>query len=111
MSFLKTVPSATCGLWDKSIVLFKRVYIEGNVFMKPVVYFLFRSCSYIIILMNVDYNGWAGKFVCALCVCFSIHYHAFKRNNNKQELQEVLKFPIEIFWNLEASLKSELLYL
>jgi hypothetical protein len=29
----------------------------------------------------------------------------------KQELQEVLKFPIEIFWNLEASLKSELLYL
>ena len=27
----------------------------------------------------------------------------------KQELQEVLKFPIEIFWNLEASLKSELL--
>ena len=26
----------------------------------------------------------------------------------KQELQEVLKFPIEIFWNLEASLKSEL---
>ena len=31
--------------------------------------------------------------------------------HNKQELQEVLKFPIEIFWNLEASLKSELLYL
>ena len=30
--------------------------------------------------------------------------------NAKQELQEVLKFPIEIFWNLEASLKSELLY-
>ena len=30
---------------------------------------------------------------------------------SKQELQEVLKFPIEIFWNLEASLKSELLYL
>ena len=29
---------------------------------------------------------------------------------NKQELQEVLKFPIEIFRNLEASLKSELLY-
>ena len=28
----------------------------------------------------------------------------------KQELQEVLKFPTEIFWNLEASLKSELLY-
>ena len=28
----------------------------------------------------------------------------------KQELQEVLKFPIEIFWNLEAILKSELLY-
>ena len=28
----------------------------------------------------------------------------------KQELQEVLKFPIEIFRNLEASLKSELLY-
>ena len=28
----------------------------------------------------------------------------------KQELQEVLKFPIEIFWNLEASLKSELSY-
>ena len=25
----------------------------------------------------------------------------------KQELQEVLKFPIEIIWNLEASLKSE----
>ena len=72
MSFLKTVPSATCVLWDKSIVLFKRVYIEGTVLMKPVVYFLFRSCSYIIILMNVDYNGWAGKFVCALCVCFSI---------------------------------------
>jgi len=32
------------------------------------------------------------------------------RYNIKQELQEVLKFPIEIFWNLEASLKSELLY-
>ena len=30
--------------------------------------------------------------------------------NIKQELQEVLKFPIEIFWNLEASLKSELVY-
>ena len=29
----------------------------------------------------------------------------------KQELQEVLKLPIEIFWNLEASLKSQLLYL
>ena len=29
---------------------------------------------------------------------------------DKQELQEVFKFPIEIFWNLEASLKSELLY-
>ena len=28
----------------------------------------------------------------------------------EQELQEVLMFPIEIFWNLEASLKSELLY-
>ena len=28
----------------------------------------------------------------------------------KQELQEVLKFPIEIFWYLEASLISELLY-
>jgi len=28
----------------------------------------------------------------------------------KQELQEVLKFPIEIFWNLEANLKSELLF-
>ena len=28
----------------------------------------------------------------------------------KQELQEVLKFPIKIFWNYEASLKSELLY-
>ena len=27
----------------------------------------------------------------------------------QQELQEVLKFPIEIFGNLEASLKSELL--
>jgi len=34
-----------------------------------------------------------------------------KRKKKKQELQEVLKFPIEIFWNLEASLKSELLYL
>ena len=34
-----------------------------------------------------------------------------KKLNLKQELQEVLKFPIEIFWNLEASLKSELLYL
>ena len=30
--------------------------------------------------------------------------------NKKQELQEVLQFPIEIFWNLEASLKSELSY-
>ena len=30
--------------------------------------------------------------------------------NHKQELQEVLKFPIEIFWNLEASFKSEILY-
>jgi hypothetical protein len=28
----------------------------------------------------------------------------------KKELQEVLTFPIEKFWNLEASLKSELLY-
>jgi hypothetical protein len=34
-----------------------------------------------------------------------------KRKKKKKELQEVLKFPIEIFWNLEASLKSELLYL
>jgi len=34
-----------------------------------------------------------------------------KKRKKKQELQEVLKFPIEIFWNLEASLKSELLYL
>jgi len=33
-----------------------------------------------------------------------------KRKKKKQELQEVLKFPIEIFWNLEASLISELLY-
>ena len=33
------------------------------------------------------------------------------REYEEQELQEVLKFPIEIFWNLEASLKSELLYL
>ena len=32
------------------------------------------------------------------------------RERKKQELQEVLKFPIEIFWNLEASLKSELVY-
>ena len=31
-----------------------------------------------------------------------------KKTKKKQELQEVLKFPIEIFWNLEASLKSEL---
>ena len=28
----------------------------------------------------------------------------------KKELQEVLKFPFEIFWDLETSLKSELLY-
>ena len=34
----------------------------------------------------------------------------FRPFRNEQELQEVLKFPIEIFWNLEASLKSELLY-
>ena len=34
-----------------------------------------------------------------------------KKKKMKQELQEVLKFPIEIFWNLEASLKSKLLYL
>ena len=32
------------------------------------------------------------------------------KKEGKQELQEVLKFPIEKFWNLEASLKSELLY-
>ena len=32
------------------------------------------------------------------------------RIKSKQELQEVLKFPIELFWNLEASLKSERLY-
>ena len=31
-----------------------------------------------------------------------------KNKKTKKELQEVLKFPIEIFWNLEASLKSEL---
>ena len=31
--------------------------------------------------------------------------------NKKQELQEVLKFPIEIFWNLEASLKSVLSFI
>jgi len=30
--------------------------------------------------------------------------------NFKQELQEVSKFPIEIFWSLDASLKSELIY-
>ena len=29
-----------------------------------------------------------------------------KTQKNEQELQEVLMFPIEIFWNLEASLKS-----
>ena len=34
----------------------------------------------------------------------------FSKILKKQELQEVLKFPIEKFWNLEASLKSELLY-
>ena len=33
-----------------------------------------------------------------------------KWKKTKQELQEVLKFPIEKFWNLEVSLKSELLY-
>jgi hypothetical protein len=33
-----------------------------------------------------------------------------KKKKKKKELQEVLKFPIEKFWNLEASLKSELLY-
>jgi len=32
-----------------------------------------------------------------------------KKRKKKKELQEVLKFPIEIFGNLEASLKSELL--
>ena len=36
--------------------------------------------------------------------------HILKQTKSKQELQEVLKFPIEMFWNLEASLKSELLY-
>ena len=34
----------------------------------------------------------------------------YYRRQFKQELQEVLKFPIEIFWNLEASLISELSY-
>ena len=32
------------------------------------------------------------------------------KKKKKKKLQEVLKFPIEIFWSLEASLKSELLY-
>ena len=31
----------------------------------------------------------------------------FGNLKKKQELQEVLKFPIEMFWNIEASLKSE----
>ena len=40
-----------------------------------------------------------------------IHQNFMKHKTiNKKELQEVLKFPIEIFWNLEASLKSEFLY-
>ena len=34
----------------------------------------------------------------------------FGKKKKKQELQGVLKFPIEIFWNLEASLKSDVLY-
>ena len=29
-------------------------------------------------------------------------YIVWKINDVKQEIQEVLKFPIEIFWNLEA---------
>ena len=37
-------------------------------------------------------------------------YVVYYLKEKEQELQEVLKFPIEIFWNLEASLKSELLY-
>ena len=38
-----------------------------------------------------------------------VHQMPFDIHNlcRKQELQEVLKFPIEIYWNLEASLKSE----
>ena len=40
-----------------------------------------------------------------------MHREDFKsQRTKKKELQEVLKFSIEIFWNLEASLKSELLY-
>ena len=33
-----------------------------------------------------------------------------KEEKNKKELQEVLEFPIEIFWSLETSLRSEFLY-
>ena len=40
----------------------------------------------------------------------NIEVFNFGNLKKKQELQEVLKFPIEIFWNLEASLKSELSY-
>jgi hypothetical protein len=43
-------------------------------------------------------------YVCYECNCLTHTFYI------KQELQEGLKFPIEIFWNLEASLKSELLY-
>ena len=42
-----------------------------------------------------------------LILTFSFFHYSFQI---EQELQEVLKFPIEIFWNLEASLKSELVY-
>ena len=39
MCFLKTVPSATCVLWDRKILFLfmERVYTEGTVFMKPAV--------------------------------------------------------------------------
>ena len=59
------------------------------------------SCENIFLKKNLNYDN-KSKNVWPLI--FDKH---FIYNNNKQELQEVLKFPIEIFWNLEARLTSK----
>ena len=50
------------------------------------------------------------KYYVKEIMVFVIHPTTALLLQEEQELQEVLKFPIEIFWNLEASLKSELSY-
>ena len=58
--------------------------------------------------ISADLGLKLETYVSYFCTFPSSLFKKMKRNIKKQELQEVLKFPIEIFWNWEASLKSEL---